>query len=92
MLDSIKIPIPDCIELLRKNIALDPGFKTFYEWCRAEDIPVIVVSSGMEPIIRALLKDLVGPTADEIEIISNQVDIKEDGTWEIIYRDERYEY
>jgi len=87
MLDSIKEPLSTCIEILRKNIALDPGFKTFYEWCLKEDIPVIVLSSGMEPIIRALLEDLVGPTADKIKIISNQVDIHDDQSWDIIYHD-----
>lgn len=87
MLDSIKLPFPECIELLRKNIQLDPGFASFYDWCRSQNIPVIVVSSGMEPIIRALLTDLVGPTASEIEIISNDVKINEDGSWDIVYRD-----
>ena len=88
MLDSIKLPFPECIELLRKNIKLDPGFKPFFDWCQSEGIPVIVLSSGMEPIIRALLTDLVGPGAEKIEIISNQVKIV-DGGWEIVYHDDR---
>lgn len=92
MLDSIKTPLPECIDLLRKNIKLDTGFKPFYEWCQAQKIPVIVLSSGMEPIIRALLVDLVGPDAEKIEIISNQVKINEDETWDIIYHDDRYVY
>lgn len=90
MLDSIKAPFPECIELLRKNIKLDPGFKPFYDWCQSQGIPVIVLSSGMEPIIRALLTDLVGPSADNIEIIANQVKIHEDGSWDIVYHDDRY--
>ena len=88
MLDSVKLPLPECIELLRKNIKLDPGFKPFFDWCQSEGIPVIVLSSGMEPVIRALLKDLVGPEADKIEIISNQVKTG-DGHWEIVYHDDR---
>ncbi|KAF8461408.1 putative 3-phosphoserine phosphatase [Kalaharituber pfeilii] len=87
MLDSIKTPFPECIEILRKNIKLDPGFKPFYEWCLQENIPVIVLSSGMEPIIRALLTDLVGPSAKNLQIISNQVDIHNDGSWNIVFRD-----
>lgn len=89
MLDSIKRPFPECIELLQKNIKLDPGFKLFYEWCQTQNIPVIVLSSGMEPIIRQLLVDLVGPSAKEIEIISNQVHIMDDGSWDIVYHDDR---
>ncbi|KII87938.1 hypothetical protein PLICRDRAFT_42478 [Plicaturopsis crispa FD-325 SS-3] len=76
-----------CKEILRKNIKLDPGFKEFYGWAKANDIPVIIVSSGMTPIIRAVLSNLVGDeAADEIEIISNDVTIHEDGTWELKYR------
>ncbi|KAF8417058.1 putative 3-phosphoserine phosphatase [Tirmania nivea] len=89
MLDSIKLPFSECIELLRKNIKLDPGFKTFFDWCQSEGIPVIVLSSGMEPIIRALLKDLVGPGAEKIEIIANRVKI-EGGRWEIVYHDDSH--
>lgn len=50
---------------------------------------MIVLSSGMEPIIRALLTDLVGPTADKIDIISNQVKNHNNGKWEIVYHDAR---
>lgn len=88
MLDSVKTPFPECIDTLVKNIKLDPGFKDFYNWCLEKNIPVIVLSSGMEPIIRALLKELVGPTAEKIEIISNQVKINDDGSWDIIYHDD----
>ncbi|MCJ1313344.1 hypothetical protein MMC25_007021 [Agyrium rufum] len=73
MLDSISTPFPECIKLLTENITLDPHFKSFFQWARSVDIPVIVLSSGMVPIIYALLKHLVGPEADEIEIISNDV-------------------
>ncbi|KAF5390758.1 hypothetical protein D9757_004443 [Collybiopsis confluens] len=77
----------ECKEILRQNIKLDPGFREFYAWCKANDIPVIIVSSGMTPIIRAVLTNLVGEeSANEIEIISNDVDLKPDGTWGIHYR------
>jgi len=88
MLDSVDLPFDECKELLRKNIKLDPGFKEFYAWCLKEGIPVIVLSSGMEPIIRALLTDLVGPTADQIKIVSNQVKHLPDGKWTIDYHDD----
>jgi 2-hydroxy-3-keto-5-methylthiopentenyl-1-phosphate phosphatase len=42
----------------------------------------------MEPIIRALLAKLIGPKADAIPIISNNVQIESDGTWRIVFRDE----
>ncbi|KAF8830763.1 hypothetical protein HHX47_DHR2000935 [Lentinula edodes] len=77
----------ECKEILRKNIKLDPGFKEFYAWCKANDIPVIIVSSGMTPTIRAVLTNLVGEeSANEIEIISNDVELRPDGTWGIKFR------
>ncbi|CAZ85730.1 unnamed protein product [Tuber melanosporum] len=88
MLDSVPTPFDECVDILVKNIKLDPGFKDFYAWCLAEGIPVIVLSSGMEPIIRALLTNLVGPTADQIKIVSNQPKHLPDGTWTIDYHDD----
>ena len=72
MMDSVKNPFPECIKLLCENIKLDPYFNDFYQWSRANHVPVIVLSSGMTPIIRALLVHLVGPGAEDIEIVSNE--------------------
>jgi 2,3-diketo-5-methylthio-1-phosphopentane phosphatase len=77
----------ECKEILKQNIKLDPGFKDFYRWCKANDIPIIIVSSGMTPIIRAVLSNLIGDEdAKDIEIISNDVTIHADGKWELKYR------
>ena len=73
MLDSISTPFPECIKLLCDNIKLDPYFNDFYHWAKKNNVPVIVLSSGMVPIIRALLVKLVGPEGEEIPIISNNV-------------------
>jgi 2-hydroxy-3-keto-5-methylthiopentenyl-1-phosphate phosphatase len=40
----------------------------------------------MEPIIRAVLSNLLGEHEKEIDIISNDADVKEDGSWVIKYR------
>lgn len=90
MLDSITTPFPECIDYLLEHIKLDLGFKEFYQWCAAKGIPVIVVSSGMKPIIYALLKSLVGEEAiKHIEIMSNDVaeNPSAPGGWEIVYKD-----
>lgn len=60
MMDSVRTPFPECIKLLLKNIKLDPYFSDFYKWSRENGVPVIVLSSGMTAIIRALLVHLVG--------------------------------
>jgi len=96
MLDSISLPLDKCIEALLQNITLDEGFKEFYSWARENNIPVVVLSGGMEPIIRALLAHLLGK--DEVKmlpILSNDVaprpgkSINDEGGWEIVYRDDR---
>lgn len=89
MLDSIDTPFPECIEYLKKNIKLDPGFRKCYDYCHSKGIPVVVISSGMKPIIYNLLKHLVGEDAAEnIEIYSNEVVIKDDNSWDIVYKDD----
>ena len=93
-MDSVKTPFPECVRLLRQNIKLDPYFKEFYLWTREAGVPVIVLSSGMTPIIRALLLELVGPEAEDIEIVCNEVvdrpgktQDQEDG-WDIKFHDD----
>lgn len=45
------------------------------------------MSSGMAPLIRAVLSKHIGDEeAKEIEIISNDVEIQPDGKWQIKYR------
>ncbi|QPG73210.1 hypothetical protein FOA43_000517 [Brettanomyces nanus] len=80
-----------CIETLLKNIKLDPGFRPFLEWCKAHNVPLYVISSGMRPIINALLKTLVGDdAADYVNILANDVeyDSVDHSKWHIVYRDE----
>jgi 2,3-diketo-5-methylthio-1-phosphopentane phosphatase len=95
MLDSIKTPFDQCIKTLIENIKLDPYFKEFYDWARANNVPVVVLSGGMTPIIQALLTHLVGPEAEHIQIVSNEVasrdgkHINEEGGWTIKYHDDR---
>jgi 2,3-diketo-5-methylthio-1-phosphopentane phosphatase len=89
MLESIDSTFPECVDFLVQRVQLDPGFKDFYFWARENNVPVVIVSSGMKPIIKALLAKLIGEKAvEETEIISNDVKINGDNTWEIIYRDE----
>lgn len=95
MMDSVKTPYDQCIKTLLENIKLDPYFKEFYVWARANNVPVVVLSSGMVPIIRALLIHLVGEDAEDIQIVSNNVvsrdgkDINEEGGWKIEFHDDR---
>lgn len=96
MMESISTPYNQCIDLLLKNIQLDPYFKEFYTYAKANNIPIVVLSGGMEPIIRALLGHLLGEEeAKDLQIVSNQVkarpgkDINDERGWQIVFHDER---
>lgn len=92
MMDSVTRPYDQCMQYLVDNIKLDPGFKAFFEWACANNVPVVVLSSGMEPIIKALLEKLVGPEASKMQVLGNFVgaregkDINEEGGWQILFR------
>jgi 2-hydroxy-3-keto-5-methylthiopentenyl-1-phosphate phosphatase len=95
MMDSVTKPYNECIDYLVENIKLDPGFQEYFEWSLENKIPTVVVSSGMEPIIRAILKNLIGKDHDKLDIISNDVEardgksVNEEGGWKIKYHDDR---
>lgn len=95
MLDSVKTPFNECIEELLKTVKLDPYFAEFYEWAKANNVPIVVLSSGMIPIIRALLENLLGHKAEHLHIVANDVqsrggkDINSEDGWEIKYHDDR---
>ena len=90
MLDSVsaKHSFPSCVKILVDAITLDPGFKAFYQWALSANVPVVVLSSGMVPIIRALLLHLVGPDAEKIEIVSNNTSNEGEGPWDIVFHDD----
>lgn len=96
MLDSVKTPINECIEGLLKSVKLDPYFVEFYEWARANNVPVVVLSSGLIPIISALFENLLGHKPEHLHIIANDVqsrdgkDINSEGGWAIKFHDDRY--
>jgi len=96
MMDSVKTPYDQCIKTLLENIKLDPYFKEFHDWARQNNVPIVVLSSGMEPIIRALLVHLVGKDAADIQIVSNNVapkngkNINEEGGWKIVFHDDSH--
>ncbi|KAI1327101.1 HAD-like domain-containing protein [Xylariaceae sp. FL0255] len=95
MLDSVTTPFDRCIELLCENVKLDPAFKEFAAWCRANNVPIVVLSGGMEPVIRALLAHLVGKEeASVMQIVSNNVkprpgkNINDEDGWDIQFHDD----
>ncbi|GBF63529.1 Pdp3-interacting factor [Trichophyton mentagrophytes] len=95
MLDSIDTPFDECVEFLCQRVTLDPHFTEFYNWAKNNNVPVVVLSSGMVPIIHALLVKLLGHEPENIQIVANQVasrdgkDINSKGGWQIDFHDDR---
>ncbi|EON60887.1 hypothetical protein W97_00097 [Coniosporium apollinis CBS 100218] len=94
MMDSVSKPYPECIQFLVDNIKLDPHFKPFFRWCLDNNIPVVVLSSGMEPIIKALLSASLGEDAEKLQVVGNNVrarpgkSIDQEGGWELVFHDD----
>jgi len=98
MMSSIAAPFPAALARVLREIALDPAFDAFLAWAAAHRVPVVVLSSGLEPIIRALLeRDLGAERAARIEVVANAPVLdksqafdgwSEQGGWGIRFRDE----
>lgn len=93
MLDSVAAnghSLQYCIDYLREHIKLDPGFPETVQWCASNNIPLIVVSSGMNTVIETLIHNLLDPSLHpHIKVISNYVKSPNDkGSWNIVYKDD----
>ncbi len=72
MLDTWNMPFPRVLQILSETIELDPRFKEFLAWAREKKVPVIVLSSGMIPVLKMLLRQLAGEElVKDLEIIAN---------------------
>lgn len=93
MLKSVPVPFDRCLDFLLDHVQLDPGFKQFYAWARENNVPIVILSGGMRPIIQALLDKLLDP-GWEIQLVSNDViprpgkSINEESGWMIDFHDE----
>lgn len=97
MLDSVTTPYNECIETLQQHMKLDPYFVEFYNWAQENNVPIVVLSSGMVPIISALFETLLGhKPGNHLHIVANNVasrdgkDINTPGGWQIKFHDDRY--
>ncbi|OJJ34643.1 hypothetical protein ASPWEDRAFT_171484 [Aspergillus wentii DTO 134E9] len=73
MLDSVRAPFDQCLQALQDNIQFDHQFTTFYHWAKKQNIPIVVLSSGMTPIIKALLENLLGSPLENIFLVANDI-------------------
>lgn len=96
MIDSWQVSLAEMIEILESKITLDPYFRDFVVWAKAHQVPIVVLSSGMIPVITALLKKLLGEELmKDIEVIANDYhlvpplnDMSKKGGWNITFHDD----
>jgi len=69
--------------LLKREVRVDPTFAPFVATCRARGLPVTVVSSGIEPIVRGRL---VEAGLGDVPVIANGIEPDPAG-WRIAFRD-----
>ncbi|KAG7285712.1 hypothetical protein NEMBOFW57_008005 [Staphylotrichum longicolle] len=95
-LESIQIGFEKCIEMAIAHAQLDEGFLAFYKWAVSANVPIVVLSGGLAPMIEATLKHFVGHETAEIEVVANSVAVREGfasvnhdgGAWRVLFRDD----
>lgn len=85
---SLNVTLEEGIESLKKNLVMDKDFKPFFQFTQDHSIPFTVISAGLKPLLAAALDEFLGPeNAANIDIISNEGEIAEDGSeWKAIWR------
>ncbi|KAF9417832.1 hypothetical protein BGZ76_004485, partial [Entomortierella beljakovae] len=67
-------------------VQLDPGFKQFHSYCQENNIPITIVSIGIQPLIEEMLNRYLGE-GHGITVCANGLTFKEDGSWRVLWRD-----
>lgn len=60
MWGSLHIPFDDGFEVMQENMEIDPYFQEFHQFCRANKIVFNVISAGLKPVLRSVLKTFLG--------------------------------
>ncbi|KAF2396688.1 hypothetical protein EJ06DRAFT_533950 [Trichodelitschia bisporula] len=96
MLGSVPLPFSACTAALAQQARFDAGFVPFLRYAADNNIPVVILSGGMAPIISSMLHaELGSEMAEKLQVVANGVrvrdgkkDLDEEGGWEIEFRDE----
>lgn len=81
---TIRASFDDAEKLLRAKIQVDPDFNPFVQWCRAQQIPLTVLSAGFHEVIDLFLPSSAFP---ELEILASRIQPLETG-WRCVFRDD----
>ncbi|HEX4947921.1 MAG TPA: HAD-IB family phosphatase [Blastocatellia bacterium] len=81
---TIRAPFAEAEALLRARIKVDPDFPRFVQWCRAEQIPLTVLSAGFHEVIDLFLPPTEFP---DLNILASRIQPLETG-WQCVFRDD----
>lgn len=84
--EGINMTLEEGEALLRgRGPVVDPHFPAFVEWCRDNDVPLAIVSSGGDLMIKRQL-EMAGVVEDGLEIYANRLRV-EGSRWLVEFRD-----
>ncbi len=72
-LRSVRVGWPEALAALDRDVKVDPTFGPFVAWCRSNGFPLVILSSGMEPVVRHFLPD------PDLPVIAHGVRVEPDG-------------
>ncbi|KAI9179777.1 hypothetical protein H9P43_005107 [Blastocladiella emersonii ATCC 22665] len=85
---SVDLTVDAAMELL-KDVKLDAAFAPFLEFCDAKAIPVTVLSSGLDMLVKPMLARHLGERAATLRTVVNRGGVSPaDGRWTIEYLDD----
>jgi 2,3-diketo-5-methylthio-1-phosphopentane phosphatase len=81
--ELVRIGFDEAAALLEREVRFDPSFAGFVEACEANNVPVTIVSSGVDSLIRLALRR---EGLERLTVVANSVDALPTG-WRFRFRD-----
>jgi HAD superfamily phosphoserine phosphatase-like hydrolase len=81
--ELVRVSFDEAAALLEREVRFDASFAPFVEACEANGMPVTIVSSGVEPLIRSALRR---EGLERLTVIANGVEALTTG-WRLRFRD-----
>ncbi len=76
----LNVPWPEARAALLEGVQIRPGFREFVTWTQARKIPFVILSSGLRPLIEALLQQA---GIQDVRVESHDLRMT-DNRWEVI--------
>ena len=80
-IELLKAPFDEALASVLDEVAVDPGFASFVEFCEAKGWPLALVSGGLRPIIEAVLAK---HALSRVPVHANDLAFDEDARWRVL--------